>query len=57
MNIRSTTSKDSEAIKSLVFPVLEEYGLKPDPGTTDKDLDNIEEFYFLSSLRMQLKKL
>ena len=46
MNLRAATNADSERIKSLVFSVLKEYGLKPDSNTTDKDLDSIEESYF-----------
>lgn len=46
MNIRPATSADTEAIKTLVFSVLREYGLSPDSDTTDKDLDAIEEIYF-----------
>ena len=46
MNIREAISSDSENIKNVVFDVLKEYGLDPDPGTTDKDLDEIENSYF-----------
>jgi putative acetyltransferase len=46
MLIREARNTDSDTIKQLVFSVLREYGLKPDPASTDKDLDNIEEQYF-----------
>jgi putative acetyltransferase len=46
VNIRPATNDDSEAIKTLVFSVLREYGLSPDSGNTDRDLDEIEETYF-----------
>ena len=46
MNIRPATNNDSEKIKSVVFSVLIEYGLKPDSSSVDKDLDSIEESYF-----------
>ncbi len=46
MNIRPATNADAEAIKTVVFSVLREYGLSPDSGSTDKDLDAIEETYF-----------
>lgn len=46
MNLRSASNQDSEQIKSVVFTVLEEYGLKADSSRTDKDLDSIEESYF-----------
>jgi putative acetyltransferase len=44
--LRQATNADCEAIRSLVYGVLEEYGLKPDPGCTDADLDDIERSYF-----------
>ena len=46
LNIREAKNSDSVEIKKLIFSVLEEYGLKPDSLKTDKDLDNIEDFYF-----------
>lgn len=46
LNIRDANNSDSEEIKKLIFTVLKEYGLKPDLLKTDKDLDNIEDFYF-----------
>ena len=49
MNLRPATNADSEQIKSVVFSVLEEYGLKPDLSSTDKDLDSIEESYFANN--------
>ena len=45
MNIREAKNSDSESIKGVVFEVLKEYGLHPDPGSTDKDLDAIEHHY------------
>ena len=47
MNIRAAKNSDSDAIKFVVFTALREYGLTPDSGTTDKDLDSIEDTYFL----------
>jgi len=43
--IRSTTNEDRDRIKALVFGVLAEYGLAPDPSSTDADLDDIEANY------------
>lgn len=43
--IRTAISKDSREIRDLVFSVLDEYGLKPDPGGLDSDLDDIEASY------------
>lgn len=45
MDVRSANDNDSNGIKSVVFQVLKEYGLEPDSGTTDKDLDTIEDSY------------
>ena len=45
MNIREAGNSDSESIKKVVFEVLKEYGLEPDPGSTDKDLDDLEGSY------------
>lgn len=44
--LRQAANADCEAVRSLVYGVLEEYGLKPDPGGTDADLDDIEQSYF-----------
>ena len=45
MKIRTATLDDSAAIRNLVFNILEEYGLKADPESTDADLENIELAY------------
>jgi putative acetyltransferase len=42
---RSATNEDRERVEQLVFGVLAEYGLKPDPGATDSDLQDIEGMY------------
>lgn len=42
---RIATNKDSKAIQELIFSVLEEYELEPQPDTTDKDLFDIENNY------------
>jgi putative acetyltransferase len=49
MTLRAAQNTDAEQIKSLVFSVLREYGLQPDAASTDKDLDSIEETYFLNN--------
>lgn len=43
--VRPATNRDVPAIKNLVFSVLEEYGLRPDPGSTDLDLEDPEKTY------------
>jgi putative acetyltransferase len=44
--LRPATNADCEQIRSLVFGVLGEYGLKPDPASTDADIKDIESSYF-----------
>jgi len=44
-SFRDATNQDGPAIQSLVFSILREYGLRPDPAFTDADLDRVEEFY------------
>lgn len=44
--LREATNADGRTVKALVYAVLEEYGLKPDPGCTDADLSDIEQSYF-----------
>ncbi len=43
--LRPATNADCEPVRDLVFTVLAEYGLKPDPGCTDADLCDIEQSY------------
>ncbi len=43
--IRAATNADQDAVRALVFSVLDEYEIEPAPKTTDRDLYNIEEFY------------
>ena len=45
LKIRLATNADSENIKNLVYSVLQEYSLAPDPQATDRDLDDIEGNY------------
>ena len=44
--MRAANNKDCGRIASLVFGVLREYGLKPDPASTDADIEDIESSYF-----------
>ena len=46
--IRPATDADTEQIANLIFSVLRDYGLKPDPETTDSDLSDIEAHYIES---------
>jgi len=43
--MRQATNTDCMAVCELVFGVLREYGLTPDPEGTDADLMDLEEFY------------
>ncbi len=43
--MRPATNADCEQIRSLVFGVLGEYALKPDPASTDVDIEDIESSY------------
>ena len=44
--LRLANNKDCRKVTELVYGVLKEYGLKPDPGATDIDLKDIEQSYF-----------
>lgn len=44
--IRRATGADGAPVRELVFGVLAEYGLAPDPGDTDADLFDLEAAYF-----------
>ena len=43
--IRNARSEDAARVREIVFSVLSEYGLEPDPGGTDADLDDLEANY------------
>jgi putative acetyltransferase len=45
LRLRSAENRDGAAIRRLVFKVLEEYGLAPDPAGTDADLRDVEAAY------------
>ena len=45
--LRSATRADSAAVQTMVFEILREYQLAPDPDGTDTDLANLEHFYRL----------
>ena len=44
--LRLAKNSDCEHITDLVYGVLKEYGLKPDPASTDADIQEIESSYF-----------
>ena len=43
--LRPATNADGPAVQNLIFSVLREYGLCPDPAATDADLADIEASY------------
>lgn len=45
LHLRPATTMDGRAVRELVFGVLREYGLAPDPDATDADLADIDGFY------------
>jgi putative acetyltransferase len=45
-NLRLANNTDCENVARLVYGVLKEYGLRPDPGATDADIKDIESSYF-----------
>lgn len=45
ISIRSATNADCKNIQTLVFSILEEYGLKPDLQGTDQDITDVEKHY------------
>jgi len=45
LTIRPASNYDLEPIAQLVFGILREFGLQPDPGGTDSDLQDIEANY------------
>lgn len=44
-SLRPATNLDAEEIQNLVFSVLHEYGLTPDPDGVDRDMRDIEASY------------
>lgn len=44
--LRRARNIDCDNIARLVYGVLQEYGLKPDPACTDADIKDIESSYF-----------
>jgi putative acetyltransferase len=44
--LRPANNKDRRKVTEMVFGVLKEYNLKPDPAATDADIKDIEQSYF-----------
>lgn len=47
-HLRPATNEDRDAVEHLVFSVLAEYGLNPDPDGTDSDLHDVHGSYHAS---------
>jgi N-acetylglutamate synthase-like GNAT family acetyltransferase len=45
IDYRNASNNDSERVKALIYSVLREYGLEPEPDGTDADLNDIESNY------------
>lgn len=45
IKVRVATNADANAVKNLVYSILREYGLNPEPNGTDADLSDIEANY------------
>jgi putative acetyltransferase len=43
--IRPATNADVEAVRGLVFSILREHGVEPEPDSTDADLADLESSY------------
>ncbi|MDX9883732.1 MAG: GNAT family N-acetyltransferase [Prolixibacteraceae bacterium] len=46
LNLRKAKQEDGAKIMDLVKSVLSDYGLKTNPYETDKDLSDLEDYYF-----------
>jgi putative acetyltransferase len=44
--VRGAAPSDAAAVREIVRGVLDEYGLPPDPGGIDRDLEDLDAFYF-----------
>ncbi len=44
--LRPANNKDREKVTELVYSILKEYNLEPDPAVTDADIKDIEHCYF-----------
>ncbi len=45
--LRAARNEDGPAITALIYEILREYGLPPDPENTDQGLDRVEEYFDL----------
>jgi|TARA_B100001971_G_scaffold202198_1_gene215718 putative acetyltransferase len=45
LRLRSANNTDIPALRKLIYGILSQHQLKPDPQNTDADLNNLEEYY------------
>lgn len=45
ITVRPASNADGEIIRDLIYSVLTEYGLVPEPGGTDSDIEDVEKNY------------
>jgi putative acetyltransferase len=45
ITVRPAGNADGEQIRTLIYSVLAEYGLIPEPGGTDSDIEDVEKNY------------
>ena len=43
--LRAVTQTEGPVVQSMIFEILREYNLAPDPADTDADLADLEQFY------------
>ena len=43
--IRPASNADAPAVRAMIFAILREFGLSPDPENTDADLNDLESTY------------
>ncbi len=46
LNIRKASNTDLDTVREIIYSVLYEYGLMPSPDDTDKDLSDLDKYYF-----------
>ncbi|MCW8194547.1 GNAT family N-acetyltransferase [Proteobacteria bacterium 005FR1] len=44
-HFRRATQQDLPILRQIIYPTLKEYGLEPDPSSTDADVENVERDY------------
>ncbi|MGQ9426456.1 GNAT family N-acetyltransferase [Gilvimarinus sp. F26214L] len=45
LHYRRATNQDVATLRHIIYPTLKEYGLEPDPDSTDADVEDVEGHY------------